>query len=436
VRIEENVVEPATTYGIFLSGNGSIEGFEMADNTVRGVSNIAANISEGVVTGNVFDVEKPGSLSLQISLHDSLLAGNSFDGNGTTACLSIFGSQFGLVPSKELEVTENFFEDCDVYGIQLGPEVDEITITGNTIEGARQGINTRTIDPWDVTGKQISIFANRIVGSTEAGIVNDVSGVLDARNNWWGCNGGLGTSGCAVGDDGALTTPHLVLSGEAAAQIEPGASTLVTARLDRNSAGESVPGIPDGVPVGFSSALGSFSPTSATLVSGIASSTFTAGLQTGPAGIVVEADGQQVAVPLTIPAPPAEPAHKPPSEPEIEKPAIEVPDDGKPKLVPKGGNFVIATVECPAESCTLSARAPTVKIGGRAFKVHAKFRKRLGGEDSSRIRIILTKAARKALAEAGEGRARVTITVTTSDGAIETVTVTLKLKLKRKPPVR
>lgn len=427
VRIEENVVEPATTNGIFFSGEGSIEGFEMAGNTVRGVSNVAANISEGVVTGNVFDVDKPGSYNLQISLHDSLLADNRFDGNGTTACLQIFGSQFGLVPSKELEVTANSFEDCNVHGIQLGPEIEEITITGNTIEGARQGINTRTTEPWDVTGKQISIFANRIVGSTEAGIVNDVSGILDARNNWWGCNGGLGTPGCAAGDDGALTTPQLVLGGEAAAAIGPGASTLVTARLDRNSAGETVPGIPDGVPVDFSSALGSFSPPSEALASGIASSTFTAGQQGGAAGVAVELDGQQVALPLTIAAPPAEPAPNPPLPP-IEEPAIEVPNGGKPKFVPRGGSFVIATVQCPAESCTLRVRPPTVKIGGKAFKVRAKFDKRLGPEDSGRIRIVLTKAARQALAKAGKGRARVAITVTTSDGAVETVTIKLKLK--------
>lgn len=271
LRINENVVlGPVDTYAIFINGNGAIDGFELMGNTITDVSNIAANITEGLVSGNGFDVEAAGAMNLQINLHDSSLTDNTFDGNATTGCLQLFGSQFGLVPSKKVMVSENSFGDCNVYGIQLSPDIEEITITGNTITDAKEGINTRNIDPWDVTGNQIEIFANRIVRSTDAGISNSVAGTLDARNNWWGCNAGPGGAGCGAALGSVETSPHIVLSGETGiAELAPGASTPVAARLDRNSAGEPVAGIPDGPTVSFAALLGSFSPAAAPLTSGI-----------------------------------------------------------------------------------------------------------------------------------------------------------------------
>jgi parallel beta helix pectate lyase-like protein len=426
VRINENVVlGPVDTYAIFINGNGAIDGFELIGNRITDTSNIAANITEGLVSGNSFDVDAAGAMNLQINLHDSSLTDNSFDGNATTGCLQLFGSQFGLVPSKKVTVSGNNFDDCNVYGIQLSPDVEEITIIGNTIVAAKEGINTRNIDPWDVTGNQVEIVANRIVGSTDAGISNSVAGTLDARNNWWGCNAGPGGPGCGVAVGSVETSPHIVLSGEAgSAELAPGASTPVSARLDLNSAGEPVVGIPDGPSVSFAALLGSFSPATVQLTSGTASSTFTAGSQVGPAGVEVEVDGEEVAVPLTIVSPPPPP---PPSEGE---PEIEAANDGKRKIVPKGGSFVIATLECPAEGCTILAKTHRVKLGGKVYNVKAVLRHWIAGGESTRVRLVLTRAARRALATAGKGWAKVGLTVITADGKTTTHTVTLGLRLR------
>ncbi len=436
VRINGNhVLGPVANDSIFINGNGTIDEFQLVDNTITDSANIAANISEGLVSGNSFDVPGPGGLSLQISLHGSVLKENSFDGNGTTSCLQIFGSQFGLVPSKDLLVTDNSFDDCNVYGIQLSPDVEEITITGNTITDAKQGINTRDIDPWDVTGKQIEIFANRIVGSTEAGISNTVSGTLDARNNWWGCNGGPGAAGCAPSVGSVETTPHLVLSGEVAPEIAPGASTQVTARLDRNSAGETISGIPDGPTVDFTSALGSFSPPGAALVGGTASSTFTAGSQTGPAGIQVELDGEVLGLPLTIAAPLTQPPPPPAATtpPRPEKPEIEVANDGEEKVVSRGGRFEIATVDCPVEGCAIRTPMHSVKIAGKFFNVRAGTRRWVGAGESAGVRLLFTRAARRAFLAAGRGRASITVVVTTVEDVTEARTVEIEVELENRP---
>lgn len=435
VRINGNVVEPATTNGIFINGEGSIDEFVMTENTIRGNSNIAADITEGIVTDNAFDVDRPGSRNLQISLHDSVLTENSFNGNGTTSCLQIFGSQFGLVPSKDLEVSGNTFEECNVYGIQLSPDIEEIEITGNTITGARQGINTRNVEGevWDPTGKEISLVANRIVGSTEAGIVNTVEGTLDARNNWWGCNGGPGTTGCAPSVGGVETTPHLVLSGEAAAEIGPGATAQVTGRLDRNSAGDAIHGVPDGPTVDFASALGSFSPSSSALVGGTASSIFTAGSQTGPAGVQIELDGEVVGLPLTVAAPLTQPPPPSATTPRSEKPEIEVANDGDEKVVSRAGRFEIATVGCPVEGCAIRTPMHRVKIAGKLFNVRAGTRRWIVASESTSVRLLLTRAARRAFLAAGRGRASIAVVVTTVDDITEAKTVEIEVELETRP---
>jgi len=432
LKINENVVVgPVTTNAIFINGFGTIDGFELLDNTITDGANIAANISEGIVSGNAFDVEG-GGLNLQISLHDSVLTENSFDGNGDTSCLQIFGSQFGLVPSKDVLVSGNVMSNCNIYGIQLSPDIEEIEITGNTITGARQGINTRNVEGevWDPTGKGISLVANRIVGSTEAGIANTVEGTLDARNNWWGCNGGPGAPGCAPSVGSVDTSPHLVLSGEVAPEIVPDASTSVTARLDRNSAGEAIPGVPDGPTVDFASALGSFSPSSSALAGGTASSIFTADSQTGPAGVQIELDGEVVGLPLTVAAPLTQPSA---TTPRPEKPEIEVANDGDEKVVSRGGSFEIATVDCPVDGCAIRTPMHSVKIAGRSFNVRAGTRRWIVAGRSANVRLLFTRGARRAFLAAGRGRASITLVVTTVDDITETKTVGIEVELESRP---
>src|SRR2546422_2086145 len=187
--------------GIFFSGStaNSITGFEFKNNQVLHHANMASTISSGTVSGNTFSVAD-GTLNLQIDLHNSTVSGNSFDGNSTTPCLQLFGSQFGLVPSDHVTVSGNTFNNCNVYGIQLSPDIHHIYISNYAISNNVDGVNTRDFTFWDVTGLEIHINSNNITGNAGFGVRNGQMGVLDATCNWWGDASGPGPVGPGSGD--------------------------------------------------------------------------------------------------------------------------------------------------------------------------------------------------------------------------------------------
>jgi hypothetical protein len=425
LAINDNVVSgPVDFYGIFNSGGGTIEGFELKGNTIEAVSDIGATTSAAVVSGNHFDVEKPGEMNLQIDLHESTVTNNSFDGNGTTGCLQIFGSQFGLDPSSDVLISGNSFNACDKYGVQLSPAVSRIEITANTIVGSYDGVNTRSITSWDLTGLENRVFANRITGSTHMGVDNTVLGTLDARNNWWGCNAGPSAPGCDSAGTNVDTSPNVVLTAAAAAsELMPGSSAGVSARVDTNTEGTTVTGVPGGI-VSFGAQLGTFSPVAAPFANGSASSTFTAGPQPGAAGITVGLDGQQVAVPLTIASPPPPAVVVPPAG--VEKPDVEPP--GKPVAI-EGAKPTLATLSCGESACRTDAKAAVVKIGGEKFKVKVRLPARLAAGSSAPLRVVLPKPVMEALAKGKAGI--VTITVTLVDASGHSVTETIRVKIKQ-----
>jgi hypothetical protein len=431
--IVDNVITgPVQFYGIYTGGS-TIEGFELTGNAVEAISDIGATITRGVVAGNLFNGEKPGEMTLQIDLHESILVGNSFEGHGTTGCLQLFGSQYSLDPSEEVLITENSFHACDAYGIQLSPDVEAIEITGNAISDSYDGIDTRDISNWDVSGLGIEISANSITGSTHMGVDNTVEGTLDARDNWWGCNGGPGGSGCDSVGAGVEASPYVVLTGSASAsELEFGGTAAVTAAVDTDSNGAFVAGVPGTVT--FASQLGSFAAPTANLVAGSAGSTFAAGSQAGPAGITVALDGQGVAVPLTIVSPPPTVSTPPPStppptpapapaasEPQIESPA-------GPVSV-QGAQPTVGTISCGEGTCQVDSKAAVAKLGGKSFKLKVIVPATISAGSSAAVKVVLPKSVRKALAKAKVGTVRVTIAVINAKG--QTVTQTIRVKIKQ-----
>ncbi|MGZ5481008.1 MAG: right-handed parallel beta-helix repeat-containing protein [Pyrinomonadaceae bacterium] len=192
---------------IFFSGalSNSIAGFEFKDNEVLHEANIASNISNGDVSGNTFNAAVGSSLDLQISLHNSTMTGNTFEGNNSNACLQIFGSQFGLVPSDQVLVSGNTFNNCGsavlpwTFAVQLSPDITNITITNNDITDSFEGVNTRDSTVWTVS-PTVHVNLNNITGSTNFGVRNGQMGVLNATCNWWGAANGPGPVGPGSGD--------------------------------------------------------------------------------------------------------------------------------------------------------------------------------------------------------------------------------------------
>jgi hypothetical protein len=205
---------------IFFSGNSSITGFTFTDNDVLQSSNLASNISNGTVSGNTFDAPAGSLLDTQMSLHNSTVTDNTFDGSDANACFQLFGSQFALVPSHHVTISDNTFGDCGGavapfnYAIQLSQDVHHIYIRNNQISDGFEGVNTRdALPPWSVAGLEIHINRNNITDNTSFGVRNGQMGVLDAECNWWGAADGPGPVGPGSGDNVSLNvdyTPWLI----------------------------------------------------------------------------------------------------------------------------------------------------------------------------------------------------------------------------------
>jgi nitrous oxidase accessory protein NosD len=135
LKINGNVIYGPITNSVAFSGTSVIEGLEFKNNTLTGRSaNIAADIREATVTGNVFTVTE-GSYCLNINLHNgSMLSGNTFNGDSDTDGLRLWGTQYDLVPSSDTSIVGNTFNNCP-RAITLSPGNSRITIGTNTFSG-------------------------------------------------------------------------------------------------------------------------------------------------------------------------------------------------------------------------------------------------------------------------------------------------------------
>jgi parallel beta-helix repeat protein len=355
-------------------------------------------------------------------------------------------------------IAQSSFSDVTVAGNQIDLGGAMFPSTGRPLAGVilKTGQAQSTIEGADILGNTISVSApgndvavesgvseteahlNRLTGDPSAGLdAFYASGPVSAADNWWGCNEGPGSPQCTTVSGDVDSAPNLVLSGTASSpQVEPGQSATITASLAANSDGGAVSGVPaGGSPVTFDSSLGSMAPATAPLFEGSASSTFIAGAQLGQAGATVSLDNQPVSVPLSVVAPPASqptpPASTTPSPASVGSPPVIKPSLGEgPKSVPANGQVTVANVSCPSGSCEVAAKSPSLTIGGKAYKVTVKAPRKVAAGDSAPIRIVLSKAARAALAKEGKGRCTVKVTVTSSTGEAKTVTVTVKLTSK------
>jgi hypothetical protein len=205
LKVDGNTFSSSVNGSVFFSGNSSITGFELKNNQMLQYSNFASNITNGVIRGNTFDAPVGSALNTQMSLHNTVVMGNTFNGHDANACFQLFGSQFGLVPSHDVTVSENTFTDCGGsaapwnFGFQLSPDVYNIVITDNSFSSGFEGINTRDSTAWMVAAS-IHVNGNNITGNTHFGVRNGQTGALDATCNWWGAANGPGPVGPGSGD--------------------------------------------------------------------------------------------------------------------------------------------------------------------------------------------------------------------------------------------
>ncbi len=416
-------------YAILADSAGALENFEMEENEFAAPARIAARVEEGQkgqdeesdISGNKFKSSEGPQLAVDAG--EVRMFSNHFNGQGSAGCLQILGSQGGLVPSEDVLVSlGNEFRDCNPYGIELGPDVDHISIFDSEFPGSRDGVLASGASSWDVTG-HVRIEDNRIVGTTHLGVENQASGSLDAERNWWGCNAGPGAQGCDAASAGVNAEDNILLVGLVGPRkketgyyelprgnsitLYPGEQAEVGAALMDNGDGIVLGASTKEVPVSFYSSLGTFAYPTSTFQNGSTIRVFTAGSTPGEGSIVVSFDNQHTLIPVTV-------CCKPPAPPRPPAPAIAV---SRKQIMVRGHSVTIGKITCPT-ACQVTPSRGRVAVAGRrhVFSAAVTPRGALAAGAAAPIRVTLPAAALRALGKGRTARLRATVTATDNYG--------------------
>ena len=194
-------------------------------------------------------------------------------------------------------------------GIWLRGPNNNTTIASNSIRGYANGILSEQYNV-AATSSGVAAHLNSITGNS-TGISNQGPSIIDAQNNWWGCNYGPGATGagCSAATNSSVgpvtTNPWIVLGVSASPNpIAPGGTSTVTADMTHNSdalvpAGGSVPLMP----VAFSATQGTIAPPTGTITAGQATSLFTStSFLSGTACATVDNQLTCTAITVTVPS--------------------------------------------------------------------------------------------------------------------------------------
>ncbi|MDQ2700764.1 MAG: right-handed parallel beta-helix repeat-containing protein [Actinomycetota bacterium] len=516
---------PTLRSGIY--SDGTADHVSIEDNLFVAHNNVPINIS-GVgagriqrnitIAGNAFEDERH---LLLLDADGVEVTGNTFS-EGRSRAISVEGGV------QDLAISGNTIEDAPNAGIIFLNRYSAGTngtamIEGNSITGTTEGdlpvaggaavaIAEETSGLPGYTG-ELNVTGNEITGNA-AGIRNSVAGAtVNAPNNWWGCSAGPGNAPCDSISGNVTATPNVVLSLDASASRVPvGAPVSVTASVDENSAGQPVDlPVLEGHGISFGASGGSVSPATALVADGSAVTQFT-GTTSGPASVTAGLDAETASIGVFVGAAPGvasatlsgsgtvgealtcsaagvtgnpEPAVStawlrggneiagqtrsayapveddtgsgiscritvtnefgsttadsaeitvagrpvpPPPEP---KPPVIKPQK-KQIRVPNSGKVVVAAVRCPDGTCRINTpNRVKVRIRGKVYRVRVAAPNRVTKGDSARIRIVLPKAARKAL-RGTRTKAKVRIVLTSSNGERTVTNRAVKLKGAKK----
>ena len=270
--------------GVAMAGPG----FTITNSTFQDNSAASGSGNEGLAGGVYFLDDIPGNLTVTNSTFSANIAGSS----------SLLGQGGGL--------------DIDLNTSGDTASISGSTFTGNEALGAGgQGGGIFASGPTTVSKSRIAGNTAAAGGSGfwEQGGSTALLGTGTVINNWWGCNGGPGTTGCDTANASTISGDHasvnfnpwLELSiGASATQINTGATSTLTASLNTNSNSVTGFNVPDGTPIAFSGTLGTPSPTDTTIISGTATSTFTAGSTAGAGSGKATVDSQTVSITINI----------------------------------------------------------------------------------------------------------------------------------------
>jgi hypothetical protein len=310
VVVNNHCSPPNTTYTAQIGG-----GLQMAGGDLNIISCTFSNNSSAASQGGAiaFFVQ---SVASSLNISNSTFANNSMtntsfsgpDGGGAIFIGSTQGSLHTILNSG-FSGNQAICLFGNTYGgaIEMNTgtlNVNSSTFTGNQATSGTTAGGQGGAIYLDSGSNNISFC--RIVGNTAPNggsgiyIHNSNGANALAVNNWWGCNGGPGASGCDVAatDSGGLTdAPYIVLTNSATSvSIPPAGTTTLTASFLQNSAGTvltpSQISVLLGLPVTWGNAmLGTLSnPQTFIQANGTATATFTAGNTNGTGSATATVD--------------------------------------------------------------------------------------------------------------------------------------------------
>ena len=267
--------------------------------------------------GGAVGMEAPGN----IIITNSTFSNNTAANGGSGGAIDFIG--VGGLGTGSITITGSTFSsnvagqgggvDYSVEAPQTA-SISGSTFTGNSVTGTSPyGFGGAVYADLEGSGGSATFSGSRFAGDSASNggggvAVQGVDYSITAVNNWWGCNGGPGASGCDTvyndSADGSTVTfnPWLVLSVSAnPSQILPNATSTLTADLTHNSNGIGGFSVPNGTAVTFGGTLdSSINPTNTTLTSGQATSTYTAGSTAGNGTGTATVDNQEVSATINI----------------------------------------------------------------------------------------------------------------------------------------
>jgi hypothetical protein len=230
--------------------------------------------------------------------------------------------------STTMQVTDSRFVKNTVVataGIAVGAGIREeggaLTVLRSTFTGNSVTNLTNGPAAWggaiEVTTGTATLNYNRFTGNVASAgsalFLDTGAGAVDARENWFGCNGAPGTTGCDTVVSGAVSpptlSPRLVLTGSASPNPVdgPNATSTVTASLTTDTSGGAVAAANltafDGLPVSWSDPQpvgATVSSATTNLSSGTATVTYNSHSTSGAGHVVATLDNGTSTVPVTV----------------------------------------------------------------------------------------------------------------------------------------
>ncbi|BDZ72111.1 right-handed parallel beta-helix repeat-containing protein [Methanobacterium petrolearium] len=296
-----------SVFTINSNGSGStIKGFTITGGTSFTSSGIRLNsasnctIQSNKITRNRIGLYISG-LSTNNNIFNNYIQNNTGNGillyskNNTITGNNISNNYAGIwIYSRDNLISRNIVSNNRGFGIYIEGSNNNY-LYGNIISNNNYGVY--------FFESNFEMHFNQIFGN-QYGVYSDLAGFLNATNNWWGSNNPTVTSSNTPADiviyDGTVTyDPWLVLNLSGAVihvTHNNTSNSQITADITHNNHGQDTSGsgtIPDGLPVHFTTNLGTITPTGTTR-RGQVTVTLTSSPSFGAATVTATLDGQTV----------------------------------------------------------------------------------------------------------------------------------------------